>query len=267
VTDPKISFVIIEYNSIEDVTSCIESIREHSTGIAIQIIVSSNSCYNLARQAQLMNDYADVKWVFNERNGGFAYGMNRGLNEAGGEYFAVLNPDVIIQNRLNEVISFLDHNPEVGAAGPQLTDSYGNIQDSCRLYVTLPRFIIRNLKRILLGLQVVYERGVNYSLIQTVDWIIGAFMIVSRDAYIATNGMDENYIFYAEDLDWCLRIRKAGFEVVYFPLLKANYKGSRAARKLGSKTIVFLKSHLRFWRMNGFFQIKPLKSARIFDFK
>jgi N-acetylglucosaminyl-diphospho-decaprenol L-rhamnosyltransferase len=266
VTNPKISFVIIEYNSIAEVKNCIESIRENSKGIPIQIIVSSNSCYSLSTQTQLANDYSSAEWVFNKRNGGFAYGMNRGLSKGQGEYFAVVNPDAILLNGIQKMIEFLDQNPEVGVAGPQLIDSKGVIQDSCRFYVTLPRFIIRNMKRLILDLPVVHEKGLNYSLIQTVDWIIGAFMMVRRDAYIATKGMDENYLFYAEDMDWCQRIRKAGFEVVYFPLVRANYRGTRAARKLNRKSIVFLKSHFRFWKRNGFLHIMPPRSTKVFDY-
>ncbi len=83
-----------------------------------------------------------------------------------------------------------------------------------------------------------------YNKIQTVDWIIGAFIMVSRKAYEATGGLDDNFFMYTEDLDWCTRIRQQGFEIVYYPFTRITYKGTRRARNSFKYARIFIESHL-----------------------
>ena len=250
---PDVSFVVIEFHSIDDIARCIHSIRSAVSGLSYEIIVSSNSCYGPERQREIAESFPDARWVFNERNGGFAYGMNRGLQHAAGRYLVIINPDVKINRGLADMVRFMDSNSDIGAAAPRIVSEEGDVQDSCRPYVSVAGFIGRLIRRTVRNTSAVLSHSFDYSLIQTVDWVIGAFIMVRRDAYGRTGGLDEHYFMYAEDLDWCTRIRAAGYEVVYNPSMEITYKGSRAARRSKKYARIFLKSHMHYWRKFGFF--------------
>ncbi|MBE0673803.1 MAG: glycosyltransferase family 2 protein [Bacteroidales bacterium] len=252
-----ISFVILEYNSLNDVRNCIESIKCSLALHKYEIIVSSNSCYSNPIRKSIESEFRDSLWLFNERNGGFAYGMNRGLMKTTGKYVVIVNPDVLIISGMLDMLNFMDENIAVGAIGPRIVDNEGVLQDSCREYVSIHRFLIRNLTRIFSRKSLIYERDIDYAKVQTVDWLVGAFILVRRSALIDSNGLDERYFLFAEDMDWCTRIRLMGYEIVYFPKTIVNYKGSRSARKPGRFSIIFLKSHLRYWLKYGFFYGYP----------
>jgi N-acetylglucosaminyl-diphospho-decaprenol L-rhamnosyltransferase len=263
-TDPLVSVIIIEFFSLEEIESSIYSIRSSLSGIDHEIIVSSNSCYDGSIRESARKRFPGIIFSFNDRNGGFAYGMNRGLKKARGQFLVIANPDTRVLKGFNDLIGFLEIHPDIGAAGPQMMDSEGIIQDSCRKYLTLPRFITRQLKRMFQDIPV-WEKGIDPHLIQTVDWVSGAFIVVTRQSYEETGGLDENYFLYAEDIDWCTRIRSAGFEIVYYPSMIVRFEGTRTARKFNKFTLIFIKSHLRYWHKFGFFAGYPERRKAVFN--
>ena len=247
-----ISIVIIEYNSLHEVERCVKSVGHTCKDLDYEIIVSSNSCYPKEKQEKIAHSFPKIRWVFNKKNGGFAYGMDEGLKTACGKYLVIMNPDVIIKSGFSDMIKFMDDHTSVGAIAPQVVNTKGEIQDSCRSYVSLPSFVGRAVKRLVSRKTVVLSSKVDYSAIQTVDWVIGAFMMVRREVYYETEGLDISYFLYAEDVDWCTRIRACGYEIVYYPMMKIVYEGSRAARRSYKYAIIFLHSHFRYWRKFGF---------------
>lgn len=248
----KISVVIVEYYSLEELKKCTETIQA-AFSCEVEIIASSNSCYSLAEQEQIKREYRQFVWSFNERNGGFAYAMNQGLKIATGDYLIIANPDCVFLEKLDKMVDFLKSHSEIGAIAPQIVDSEGILQDTCRDYVSVQSFIWRQLRRIITRQESILERSFDYSKVQTVDWVIGAFIMVRRNVYESTHGLSEDYFMYSEDQDWCTRIRLAGWEIVYYPKVKIQYKGTRSARKSRSSAKVFLRSANIFWRKYGYF--------------
>ena len=90
----KLSVVLLEYHSLNEIITAVESIRKYEPDC--EIVVSSNSLYNLEEQKTALESVPDAKWVFNEENGGFGYGMTMGANQASGDYIVFLNSDVIL---------------------------------------------------------------------------------------------------------------------------------------------------------------------------
>lgn len=91
----KLSFVIVEYYSIDEILLCQDAIsRNIPREVLYEVIVSSNSVYSKIKQEELVRDYSMLKWIFNEQNGGFAYAMNQGLKVASGDVLVIMNPDV-----------------------------------------------------------------------------------------------------------------------------------------------------------------------------
>lgn len=251
-----ISFVVIEFHSLDVVGRCIGSINDvcdACLGVNYEIIVSSNSLYDVSVQSNIISRFPSVRWVFNAENNGFAYGMNRGLEVANGDFLIISNPDVVIEKGLLSMVDFMSRNDFVGACAPQIVDEGGEVQDSFRNYLSLPRFLCRQFYRIVFKKDVGLNSNVDDCKIRTIDWACGAFFMVSRDIYEMTHGLDESYFLYVEDLDWCTRIRKLGYEIVYFPEAKVVYRGSRTARRSSKFARIFMESAIIYWRRFGYF--------------
>ena len=243
----KLSFVIVEYYSIDEILLCQDAIsRNIPREVLYEVIVSSNSVYSKIKQEELVRDYSMLKWIFNEQNGGFAYAMNKGLKVASGDVLVIMNPDVKLGKGVDRMYAYLMQNDSIGVIAPQIKNVQGVIQDSFRRFITPMNFVCRHLHR-MLGMERV-EIALN---IQSVDWVIGAFMMIPRQAYEVVGGLDAHYFLYCEDMDLCKRMHLAGYSVVYFPEAEIEYEGTRSARYSLKYACIFLKSLLRYWKKFG----------------
>lgn len=243
-----LSIVVIEYHSLNEIIQIADSLCKGITG-KYEFVVSSNSQYPLREQTEIQKAYPTVKWRFNEKNGGFAYGMNEGLKVAKGDILVVMNPDVKFKKTLSPMIDYLCSHKEIGIIAPKIVDENGIIQDSLRHYITPWGFVMRHIDRI------VHKSKLNVKEFGEPvkgEWVIGAFMMCRRDFYDKVGGLSEDYFMYCEDMDWCKRAHLAGYDVVYYPETVIEYKGTRAARKSWKYTKIFLKSLFTYWKKYGF---------------
>ena len=255
-TKPDVSFVIIEYHCLEEVRNCINTIREKCTDISCEILVSSNSCYSHENRTRLLSEFFGVKWIFNKKNLGFSKAVNVGISNASGQAIVILNPDVILyKGSMLYLYKYLVTQSDVGIIGPKIIAKDGNLQDSCRKFMDPLDLFVRIVKRIIFRKDVLLDSQFNYNKIQTVDWVIGAFMIIKRDAIEKIGLLDESYFHYVSDMDWCKKFWNCGFKVVYYPDLVVKYKGDRKSilplitRKFINKySISHILSYLRFLR-------------------
>ena len=243
-----VSFIIVEYNSITELENCVNSIISYPPfGDKIEIVVSSNSCYDRERQMQLLIEYPNLTWVFNESNGGFAYAMNRGLIVARGDFLVIMNPDVRLNTGIDKMSDYMHKHDTIGIIAPKIINVKGEVQDSFRDFITPMNFVERHMKRIL-GYK---QRNELTEFPINVDWVIGAFMMISRKAYETVRGLDEHYFLYCEDMDLYKRMHLKGYDVVYYPMVEIEYEGTRSARRSLKYAGIFLQSLFRYWRKFG----------------
>tara|TARA_R110002020_G_scaffold85914_1_gene211635 strand:- start:72490 stop:73326 length:837 start_codon:yes stop_codon:yes gene_type:complete len=273
----EISFIIIEYNSLDDVLKCAQAINTKCIDISYEIVVSSNSLYDETRQVGLIEKYKQIVWCFNPENKGFAYGMNKGIASALGEFIIIQNPDTIIVNdALPEAIGLLKEDKSIGLLGAQIINSRGEIQDTCRSFITPKAIIVRLFHRLFLKRKSILTKKVNYSKAQTVDWVIGAFMITSKEAIKKVGLLNDNFFMYVEDMEWCLRFWENNLKVVYYPKLIVQYEGDRKSTLGKSKilpitfnkyTYIHVKNYLIFLKTHKLKKIRSLskKSNTILD--
>ena len=142
-----------------------------------------------------------VTLLQNATNVGFARANNRALAQASGEYLLLLNPDTVVEpNALSILCAYLAEHPRVGAVGPRLVRPDGSVQRSCLRYVTL--------RALLSG----FVQGGDYLPADprapaTVEALSGAALMVRRAVMDEVGLLDEAFFMYAEDTDWCYRIR------------------------------------------------------------
>lgn len=242
----KISVILLEYYSIDEIKTAVESIRQHDK--ECEIIVSSNSLYSVTEQKKVREAVPEAKWIFNKVNGGFGYGMTMGAQEASGEYVVFLNSDVILLDDFTSMIRYMEEHMNVGMIAPQLIDENGVVQDSYRKTITPWNFFWRHVERFM---HIKHEQKRTDPII--VDWVIGGFMLTKKSYFEMVGGFDyKTYFMYVEDMDLCHELKLKGLDTVYYPLITAQYVGTRAARINKKYTKIFLQSLFGYWKKNLF---------------
>jgi GT2 family glycosyltransferase len=182
----------------------------------------------------LKNEFPQVNAIFSKENLGFAKANNLAIKEAKGKYIFLLNPDtILLDENFEKLIDFAQKNPDVGAIGPKVLNSDLTIQHQCKRGFPTPWNIFCYLS----GLAKIFPKSkifAGYLLtyldtekIQEVDSLSGCAMVVKREVIEKVGMMDEDYYLYGDDLDWCYRIKSAGWKVVYFPETKIIHYGGK----------------------------------------
>jgi hypothetical protein len=202
----KLSVVIVTHNSGSVLSECLEALRR-DTSIPFEIIVVDNSSSD--ETMSILARDSSLRFRQNSANVGFAAGCNQGLALATGEYFVLLNPDVIVHHHsLDRLASWLDANPAVGIVGPQSTDANGAVQR----YQTARPGILSYITRIL-GYDTITLSAVHDRRPVETDWVSGLCLMARRHMLKDIGGFDDGFFMYSEDVDWCLLARSAGWKV------------------------------------------------------
>jgi GT2 family glycosyltransferase len=215
-----LSIVILNYKVKGLVKQCIRNAKVSTVGLDYEIIVVDNgSCDGI--EEMLKDNFPDVKFLQTGKNLGFAAGYNVGMREAQGKYILVLTADVTALNgSLEKMVSFMEANPQVGVAGPKIINPDGSYQISCRSFQT-PKLILY--RRTPLGFLPFAKRELAKHLMhdfdrqtnKAVDWVMGACMIVRKEASEKVGLFDERFFFYVEDMDWCRRFWMNDYQVYF----------------------------------------------------
>jgi GT2 family glycosyltransferase len=198
-----------------------------------------------------------VKQVPNSVNLGFAAGNNLAAQSARGRYLLLLNPDAVpAKGALARGIALMDAHPEVGMAGGELRNTHGEREPSARMFPTL-----RDEFFTMSGLAAKYPLNRTFARLDrrwadpdkeaVVDWIPGAFVFLPRDVFGKLGGFDERFFMYYEEVDLCRRLQQNGYQVLYWPLLKAVHIGGASAKTVKSERISRSGSQLESWRMRS----------------
>ncbi len=236
---PDVSVVIVNWNAAAYLAGALRSLASASGGLAVETWVVDNAS-NDGSLALLQRDFPRVQVIANDDNRGFAAANNQGIARSGGRYILLLNPDTELPVRgLEQLVTYLDEHPEAGVVGPRLVGQRGKTQGGAAGFDPSPHtifsyatFLYRLFPHRFRGLwlpQVVYERGTPLR----VDWVSGACMLVRREAALAAGPLDERYFMYSEDVDWCRRMRDAGYAVVCDPAVRVIHHIGGSTRQRG----------------------------------
>jgi N-acetylglucosaminyl-diphospho-decaprenol L-rhamnosyltransferase len=215
---------IVTYNHRRLISACLESLAGSKTdrGVEITVVVVDNCSSD--GSAELVRDrYPWVKLVRQNRSRSFAENNNMAFESCGGKYFLMLNPDTEVHtDSVASLVDFMESHVTCGICGPKLVFPNGSLQYSCRRFPTVWSTLLR---RTAIRLIVPREkRGVSHLMISAshehemrVDWMLGACLLIRREAIPGTKVLDEGFPLYCEDIDLCRRIGKAGWGVYYVP--------------------------------------------------
>jgi GT2 family glycosyltransferase len=240
-----LSVVIVSWNVASLLRECIRSVVSDSADLSLQVIVVDNASADES-VAMLRREFPWVRLIANTTNLGYARASNQGLRLATASRVLLLNPDTIVtRGALGLLLRFLEDHPEVGMLGPSLWNEDGTFQEtSARVLPTVGRLVAIDVFRLsalpLVGrwfhrrLISPYDEGV----VQEVQAISGAAMLVRRDLLVKGGGFGECFIHCGEDLDLCYRVRRAGWRIFFVPGARVVHLRGRSARQAPVWTLV-----------------------------
>jgi len=234
----KLSIAILSYNTKDLVLNCLRSLTDHykselERGEFEIILVDNASADGTVDQIQNSKfQIPNFKIIRNKKNYGFSKGNNIAAKTAEGKYVLFLNSDTEVYDRkFLKMIEFLEKNKNVQVLGGKLTNIDGSSQPSAGKFYNL-----FNLFLMLIGGERFGMVRENPQEIKMVDWVSGACMMVRRDFFNKIGGFDENLFMYMEDMEFCFRVKKHGFETYFYPDLRLIHK----ERGSGNKTFAIL---------------------------
>jgi len=264
-----LSVIIVNFNVKEFLEQSLTSIKKACHNIVAEIIVvdnaSSDGSVELIRQK-----FPDVMLIANPENVGFARANNQAIRQAKGDYILLINPDTIVQeDTFLTILDFFAHHPECGMVGCKILNPDGSLQLPCRRSFPTPWVAftkISGLSRLFPRSRIFGRYNLTYldpDETYEVEAISGSFMFF-RAAVVKTIGLlDESFFMYGEDLDWCYRIRQAGWKIYYLPTTKIiHYKGESSKNSEVDLTLqfyramkLFVEKHYqhRYWHVPQWF--------------
>jgi N-acetylglucosaminyl-diphospho-decaprenol L-rhamnosyltransferase len=254
-----LSIVVLSWNVCDLLRQCLNSVaRDHPSSadhppLTAEIIVVDNASSDGSVE-MVRAEFPDVRLIVNPANRGYTGGNNDGISAATGRYVMILNPDTaVLDDALAAMVAYADAHSDVGLVGPQLLNPDGSVQSSRRRFPTLMTGLFEST-----WLQPLAPSGVlrrYYVLdqpddtIQEVDWLFGACLLVRREVIQQVGALDEGFFMYSEEMDWCRRIRQAGWKIVYLPEAQVIHYGGKSSDQVAvQRHIYFQTSKVRYFR-------------------
>ncbi|RMH00305.1 MAG: glycosyltransferase family 2 protein [Chloroflexi bacterium] len=240
-----LSVIVVSYNTRQLLDDCLASlVRANMPEGGMEIIVVDNASTDGSPE-MVAEKYPQVCLIASDENLGFAAANNRGTAVAHGEYLLFLNSDTRVSvDALAQPLAYLQQHPEVGALTVRLMYPNGQRDpDNHRGFPTPWNAFCHfsGLNRLFPGAPLFngyFQSWQDFSQTHTVDVIAGSYMMMPAKLFHELGGWDETYFFYGEDIDFCYRIRQAGYQIVYYPHVEVlHYKGASSGLRKESAEI------------------------------
>ncbi|MBN1660882.1 MAG: glycosyltransferase family 2 protein [Anaerolineae bacterium] len=246
--------IVVSWNVRDLLRRCLDSIFTGAGDLEIDVVVVDNASTD-GSVAMVRAEFPQVRLVANDRNVGFTTANNQGLALARGRHLLLLNPDAeIVGDALSTMVDYLDNHPATAVVGPRLAYPDGSLQPSRRRFPTFATGLIEStvIQEWSSDNQVLrryYLADVADDVIQSVDWLVGACLVVRRAACEQVGGLDERFFMYFEELDWCRRYKAAGWDVVYLPTATViHHEGKSSEQVIAARHIHFQSSKVHYFR-------------------
>lgn len=230
--------MILNYNTRELTKRAIQSVYESRTSFSLEIILIDNHSTDGSVDC-LREAFPDIHLIENKENVGFSRANNQGIRVARGRYVLLLNSDTILEeDTLETMLTFMEAHPDVGVSGCKIVLPDGTLDKACKRGFPTPSASFYYA----FGIAKLFPDNPRFNQYQLgyldedeeyeVDCLVGAFMLLRREVLDEVGLLDETFFMYGEDIDWCYRIKQAGWRVYYYPRTRiTHYKGASSRRK------------------------------------
>lgn len=250
---PDLSIVIVNWNTCDLLARCIDAIREQGAQIDYDIWVVDNASTDGSVEI-LRVEFPWVHLLEAETNLGFARANNWAMATCQGRYVLLLNSDAfLLSGALEELFAAIRGASNAGAVGAQLLNPDGSFQAGASPFPTLwsELLVLTTLGRRLYGRHYPSTGPDERDTSRPVDYVEGACLLVRREVLEAVGGLDDGYFMYAEEVDWCYRMRQAGWEVWYAPAARVvHLGGASSANRRPQREADLYRSRVRFFRQH-----------------
>jgi GT2 family glycosyltransferase len=260
----QLSVVILNYNVRYFLEQCVASVKKAIDGIDAEIIVVDNNSPDDS-VAMMKMRFPEILLIENKENAGFPKGNNIGVAKAKGEFICILNPDTVVaEDTFTKALAFAKKQHDLGILGVKLIDGTGNFLPESKRGVPTPFVAFTKIA----GLYKAFPKsgvfGKYYAQHLTenqsgkVEILVGAFMLMRRELYLAVSGFDEDCFMYSDDIDLSYTVLKTGKLNYYFHETSViHYKGESTV-----KDAAYMK---RFQEAMDFFYKKHFRKSFFFD--
>lgn len=254
--DFDLSVTICSWNTQDDLRACLQSLEAVQNEASFETIVVENDSED--GSAEMVRD--EFPWVVlmdQSVNLGFTRGQNLALRNRKGRHAFLLNSDAAVHpGAIRTMLDFIERRPDVGIVGPKVLNPDGSLQMSCRKF---PNPVAALFRSTFVGRLFPKNRFTRDYLMadwghdaeRDVDWVSGCAMLATERLIDSIGILDEDYVMFCEDVDWCWRAWKAGFKVTYVPTATVTHAIGRSTDKAPNRMIGrFHLSMFRFYKKN-----------------
>ena len=248
---------------------CLDSIYKTVTDIDWEIYVVDNNSTD-GSQAEVKKRFPEVKLIENETNTGFAHANNQALSIMHGRFAVLLNSDAVLkENSVKRLLAFMTTTPRAGIAGVQLLNDDGSRQNSIDNFPSSETEIFNKSILRLFFPGKYPSKNMSYKDPIEVDSVIGACMMVRKEAIGDVGVFDEDYFIFLEETDWCFRMNKKGWKVYHVPDAEVfHLSGHSKKRTPWRSQIEYYISLYKFFKKNrtqaSYLTLRVLKPCKIF---
>jgi GT2 family glycosyltransferase len=253
---PAVSIVIVSFNTRDLLRECLTAIQKEASSLHTEIFVVDNASSDGSAD-MVEREFPNVQLLRSDTNLGFGRANNLALARAHGRYFVLLNSDAFLTpGALARAIRHMDANPNCALGGGLLVGRDGARQPSARSFHSVIGDAI-----VLSGLAAKFPHSYLFGsfdrtwadsrISSPVDWVPGAFSILRPQALRQTGFFDPAFFLYYEEVDLCLRLKRAGHTVWYWPDVVITHLGGESSRQHTSLDFSSTASQVTLWRMRS----------------
>jgi len=254
-----VSIIIVNWNTLDYLRECLNSVIEQ-TRVQYEIFVVDNGSSDKSAE-MVKNDFPEVKLIENKENRGFAAANNQAIPLCKGLNILLLNPDTkVLDHAIDKLVHFMERHPDVGAVTGKLLNSDGTLQKSVGNFYSFWNTLLENrlIPRLLPFNKFLARRLVafwDHKTPREIDWARGALLMIRKKVVEQVGLLDEQFYIYGEEIDWCWRIKKAGWKIIFIPEAEVIHYGKAASNQRRTKMFIqnyksfyiFLKKHYPFY--------------------
>ena len=249
---PRLSIIIVTYNSRSDVGGCLESLTRPGAVRTDHVILAVDNASPDGTAASIRERWLGVTVIDAGANLGFAAANNLGIRQSFGEFVLLLNPDTVVPaGAIDQLVAVLDSRGDAAVAGPRIVDASGRAELSYGRMISplaelRQKLLVVGNDRGWPGIQSAVERMTRRR--KAVDWVSGACLLIRRADVEAVGLLDERYFMYTEDVDVCASVRARGRRVLFEPAAEiVHLRGRSVATARRRTSSAYRRSQMAFY--------------------
>lgn len=249
---PDLSVIIVSWNTVALLRNCLNSIYEQTRENTLEVIVVDNNSPDNSAD-MVAKEFPQVILIANPDNKGFAAANNQAMAIAKGGHLLLLNPDTVLVNHsIDQLMHYARVNKDrnLGVITCKLLNEDLTLQKSVNQFYSFWRSFVENRLFGEMLSRFNSQNGVfmsfwDHSTEKEIDWAYGAVMLFSREVFEKVGYLDDLFYIYAEEMDYFMRVKKAGFTSVFVPSIEIIHLGKSSSRQ--RRAAMFIQNYKSFY--------------------